>query len=44
MELLKYDTPLLDKTIADVYNTAFQNHEDLDINGGILIASKNPAK
>ena len=43
-ELLKHGTPLLDKTIADIYNTAFEKHEDLDINGGILIAIQNPAK
>ena len=37
-ELLKYDTPLLDKTIADIYNTPLENHEDLDINGEVLVA------
>ena len=34
-ELLKYGTPLLDQTTADVYNTAFEEHEGLDINGGV---------
>ena len=37
-ELLKHGTPLLDKPIADIYNTAFEKHEDLDIKGGVLIA------
>ena len=32
-ELLKHGTPLLDITIADIYNTAFENHEDLDRSG-----------
>ena len=32
-ELLKYGTSLLNKTIADIYNTAFEKHEDLDISG-----------
>ena len=43
-ELLKYGTPLPNKTIADIYNTAFQKHEDLDINGGGLIAIQKPGK
>ena len=30
-ELLKYSTPVLDKTIVDLYNTAVEKHEDLDI-------------
>ena len=41
-ELLKNGTSLLDKTIADIYHTAFENHEDLDINGGVLIATPKP--
>ena len=36
-ELLKHGASLLDKTIADIYNTAFEKPEDLDINGGVLI-------
>ena len=43
-ELLKYDTPFLDKTVADIYNTAFEKHEDLDINGGVLIAIQKTGK
>ena len=41
---LKYGTPLLDKTIADIYNEAFEKHENLDINGGVLIAIQKPGK
>ena len=43
-ELLKHGTPLLDKTIADIYNTAFEKHEELDINGGVLIAIQKSGK
>ena len=43
-ELLKHGTPLLDKTIADIYNTAFEKHEDLDINGAVPIAIQKPGK
>ena len=43
-ELLKHGTPLLDKTIADIYNTTFEKHEDLDINGEDLIAIQKPGK
>ena len=43
-ELLKYGTPLLDKTIADIYNAAFEKHENLDINSGVLIAIQKPGK
>ena len=41
---MKHGTPLLDKTIADIYNTALKKHEDLDINGGVLIAIQKPGK
>ena len=43
-ELLKQGTPLLDKTIADIYNTASEKHEDLDINEGVLTAIQKPGK
>ena len=43
-ELLRHGTPLLDKTIAEIYNTAFEKHEDLDISGGVLIATQKPGK
>ena len=43
-KLLKYGTPLLDKTIADIHNTAFEKHEDLDINGRVVIAIQKPDK
>ena len=43
-ELLKYGTPLLDQTIADIFNATFSKHENLDINTGVLIAIKNQAK
>ena len=43
-ELLKYGTPLLDQTIADIFNTTFSKHEDLDINTGVLIAIQKPGK
>ncbi|GFR67696.1 retrovirus-related Pol polyprotein LINE-1 [Elysia marginata] len=43
-ELLKYGTPLLDQTIADIFNTTFKKHEKIDINGGVLIAIQKPRK
>ncbi|RUS84197.1 hypothetical protein EGW08_008037 [Elysia chlorotica] len=43
-KLLKYGMPLLDKTIAAIYNTAFEKHENLDVNGGVLIAIQKPGK
>ena len=43
-ELLKYGTPLLDQTIADIFNTTFSKHENLDINTGVLIAIQKPGK
>lgn len=43
-ELLKYGTPLLDLTIADIFNTTFNKHEKIDINGGVLIAIQRPGK
>ncbi|GFR98825.1 endonuclease-reverse transcriptase [Elysia marginata] len=43
-ELLKYGTPLLDQTIADIFNTTFNKHEKIDINGGVLIAIQKPGK
>ena len=41
---MKHGTPLLDITIADIYNTAFEKHEDLDINGAVPIAIQKPGK
>ena len=41
---MKHGTPLLDKTIADIYNTAFEKHEDLDINGEVLVTIQKPSK
>ncbi|GFR95619.1 retrovirus-related Pol polyprotein LINE-1 [Elysia marginata] len=43
-ELLKYGTPLLDQTIVDIFNTTFNKHEKIDINGGVLIAIQKPGK
>ena len=41
---MNHGIPLLDKTIADIYDTAFEKHEDLDINGGVLIAIQKLGK
>ena len=43
-EILKYDTPLLDQAIADIFNATFSKHENLDINTGVLIAIQKPGK
>ena len=43
-EQLKYSTPLLGQTIANILNSTFTNHEELDINSGILIAIPKPGK
>ncbi|GFS08574.1 very-long-chain enoyl-CoA reductase [Elysia marginata] len=43
-ELLKYAPPLLDKTIADTLNKAFETHTDLNINKGVLIAIQKRGK
>ena len=43
-ELLKYGTPLLDQTIADIFKATFSKHENLDINTGVLIAIQKPGK
>ena len=43
-ELLKYSTPLLDQTIANILNSTFTNDEELDINSGVLIAIPKPGK
>ncbi|GFR88601.1 very-long-chain enoyl-CoA reductase [Elysia marginata] len=43
-ELLKYGTPLLDQTIADIFNTTFNKHEKIDINRRVLIAIQKPGK
>ena len=43
-ELLKYLTPLLDQTITNILNSTFTNHEELDINSGVLIAIPKPGK
>ena len=42
-ELLKYSTPLLDQTIANILNSTFTNHEELDIDSRVLIAIPNQA-
>ena len=42
-ELLKYSTPFLDQTIANILNSTFTNHEELGINSGVLIAIQNQA-
>ena len=43
-ELLKYSTPLLDQIIADIFNEAFEKHENININAGVLIALQKPGK
>ncbi|GFR89606.1 very-long-chain enoyl-CoA reductase [Elysia marginata] len=43
-ELLKYAPPLLDKSIADTLNKAFETYTDLNINKGVLIAIQKPGK
>ena len=43
-ELLKYGIPLLDKTIPDIYNIVLKKYDNLDINGGVLIAIQSQAK
>ena len=43
-ELLKYSTPLLDQTIANIFNSTFTNHEELDITSGVLIVIPKPGK
>ena len=44
-EQSKYGIPLLDKTIAEIYNnTAFDKHEDLDINGEVQHAIQKLGK
>ena len=43
-ELLKHGTSLLDNITADIFNLAFQKHENLNINEGILVAIQKPGK
>ena len=43
-ELLKHGTSLLDEVIANTINNAFSNHQELDINIGVLIAIQKPGK
>ncbi|KAK3776929.1 hypothetical protein RRG08_016749 [Elysia crispata] len=43
-ELLKYGTPLLHKSIANILNRVFEEHETININSGELIAIPKPGK
>ena len=43
-ELLKYGTPTLHGSIANVLNRVFEEHESLKINSGELIALQKPGK
>ncbi|GFS24877.1 retrovirus-related Pol polyprotein LINE-1 [Elysia marginata] len=43
-ELLKYAPPIVDETNANNINNAFETHETLDINSGVLIAIQKPGK
>ena len=43
-ELLKYGTPLLHKSIANILNGVFEEHETININSGELIAIPKPGK
>ena len=43
-KLVKYGTPLLNQTIADIFNVTFSTHENLDINTDVLIAIQKPGK
>lgn len=43
-ELLKYAPPILDKKLAQMINKLFQNHEDVNINNGLMITIPKPGK
>ena len=43
-EYLKFAPEILDNQIAMIINKTFENHEDLDINNGILVALPKPGK
>ena len=43
-ELLKYGTPTLHGSIANVLNRVFEEHKSLKINSGELIALQKPGK
>ena len=43
-ELLKYGTPTLHESIANVLNRVFEEHESLKINSGELIVLQKPGK
>ena len=43
-EYLKFAPGILDNQIAMIINKTFENHEDLDINNGILVALPKPGK
>ena len=43
-ELLKYGTQLLHKSIANILNRVFEEHETININSGELIAIPKPGK
>ena len=43
-EMLKYGTPLLWTTMADILNSTFSTHQPLNINNGILLSLQKPGK
>ena len=43
-EYLKFAPEILDNQIAIIINKTFEDHEDLDINNGILVALPKPGK
>ena len=43
-EYLKFAPEILNNQIAMIINKTFENHEDLDINNGILVALPKPGK
>ena len=43
-ELLKYGANCISPTIAKIFNNALENHEQLDINTGLLLSLQKPGK
>ncbi len=43
-ELLKYGANVLAEILTSIFNNIFKKHEELDINGGIIIALQKPGK
>ena len=43
-ELLKYGSEILIDKIGELFNGIFENHEDLDVNGGLLLPIPKPGK